>query len=104
MCPRIFHIYGPLWVNGYGLMIALGFMLFTYLTYRHPRRKRLISDENYLNVLFIGFLSAIVGGRFLFVLFNLFSFDSVAEIFYPWVGGFSLFGSIIFVLVAVSIY
>lgn len=104
MCPRIFHIYGPLWVNGYGLMIALGFLVFTALTYRHPWRRRLLSDEKYLNVLFVGFLSAILGGRFLFVLFEFASFDTILEIFYPWVGGFSSFGSIIFVLIAVSIY
>jgi phosphatidylglycerol:prolipoprotein diacylglycerol transferase len=104
MYPRIFHLYGPLWVNGYGLMIALGALVFLFLTYRHPRRKKLLSSELYINSLLIGFLSAIVGGRLLFVLFELSAFDNFFEIFYPWVGGFSLFGSIIFVFISISIY
>ena len=104
MYPRIFHLYGPLWVNGYGLMIALGALLFLFLTYRQPRRKELLSGELYINSLLIGFLSAIVGGRLLFVLFELSAFDNFFEIFYPWVGGFSLFGSIISVFISVSIY
>jgi phosphatidylglycerol:prolipoprotein diacylglycerol transferase len=104
MYPRIFHIYGPLWVNGYGLMIALGAILFLCITYVHPRRKEIISRELYINSLLIGFLSAIVGGRLLFILFDYDAFDSFFEIFYPWMGGFSLFGSIISVFVAVSIY
>jgi len=104
MCPRIYQIYGPLWVNGYGLMIALGFLVFTFFTYWHPWRRDLLSGEKYLNTLFVGFLSAIFGGRLLFIAFNGSSFESIAEIFYPWVGGFSLFGSIMFVLIAVSIY
>lgn len=105
MYPRILHICGPLWINGYGLMIAIGFLLFTYLTYTHQWRKKLLSGEDYLNVLFWGFLSAIVGGRLLFVLFSPpQSWGEVKEVFYPWVGGFSLFGSIIAVLLFVSIY
>jgi phosphatidylglycerol:prolipoprotein diacylglycerol transferase len=104
MYSRILHVYGPVWINGYGLMIALGALVFTYLTYSHEWRKRLLSPEAYTNVLFIGFLSAVFGGRILFLLFNFSSFDSVKEIFYPWVGGFSLFGSILSVLISVSIY
>lgn len=104
MCPRIFHIYGPLWVNGYGLMIALGFLFFTCLAYRDPWRKGLISAETFLNVLSIGFISAVAGGRFLFAIFSYAEFDHVWEVFYPWVGGFSLFGSVIFVLLALPLY
>lgn len=105
MCPRILHIYGPLWVNGYGLMIGLGLLLFVFLTYNHPWRKRLLGGEEYLNTLFIGFLAAVFGGRLLFVALNWQSFSqNFFETFYPWVGGFSLFGSILAVLLIVSFY
>ncbi|MCK4517505.1 prolipoprotein diacylglyceryl transferase [Candidatus Babeliales bacterium] len=105
MFPRILHIYGPLWVNGYGLMIGLGLLIFVFLTYNHPWRKRLLGGEEYLNILFIGFLAAVFGGRLLFVAFNWQSFDqNYFEICYPWVGGFSLFGSILVVLFVVSLY
>jgi len=105
MCPKILHIYGPLWINGYGLMIAAGFFLFTFLTYRHEWRKKLISGDAYLRVLLLGFLAAVIGGRLLFVLFNLpTSWQEAKEVFYLWEGGFSLFGSILAVIITVSVY
>jgi len=86
-------------------MIALGFLLFTYLANRHPWRKRLISSEEFLRTLFIGFLAAIIGGRLLFVLLDFpMTLQEFIEIFYIWTGGFSLFGSIIAVLLTVSVY
>jgi len=104
MCPRIFHIYGDLWINGYGLMIAIGLLLFTYLTYNHSLRKDLISGENFLNILFIGFVSGVVGGRLLFVFLNFEKFNSFLEIFYLWTGGFYLLGTIIAVIICVPLY
>jgi len=105
MFPRILHIYGPLWVNGYGLMIALGFLVFTLATYFDGWRLKNIRAEQFFNVLFVGFLSAVFGGRMLFVLFNPpTTIDHFFEIFYPWVGGFSQFGSIISVIVGVTWY
>lgn len=104
MYPRILHVYGPLWVNGYGLMIAIGVTLFICLTYFHPMRKKLIPGDVYLNTLFLGFLAAVAGGRLLFVLFEQPGFDNIYDIFLPWVGGFSLFGSILAVLMVVPFY
>ncbi len=105
MFPRILHIYGPLWINGYGLMIAIGFLLFIFLTYRHPQRPKIISSDLFFNMMFLGLISAIVGGRLFFILseWDLFE-DNWLEMFYPWVGGFGLLGSIIAVLVAVPLY
>ena len=105
MYPRILHIYGPLWINGYGSMIATGFLLFIYLTYKHPLRKKSLSGETYLNTLFAGLISAIIGGRFLFVISNLNMFkNNPLEIFYPWIGGFCLLGSILGILVTIPLY
>ncbi len=105
MCPRLLHIYGPLWINSYGVMIALGFLLFLYVSYRHPLRKQLMSGEQYLNTVFVGLISAIVGGRLLFVISDLQVFQSnILEMFYPWVGGFSLLGSMIAVLIFIPLY
>jgi len=86
-------------------MVALGAAVYSYLTYRHPWRKKLLSSEQFFNLFFIAFCAAVIGGRFLFVLSSLSSFkQNWLEIFYPWVGGFSLFGSVIFVLVALYWY
>jgi len=105
MYPRLFHIYGPIWIHSYGVMIALGFLTFLYCTLKHPVRKRLISSENYLNMVFAGLAGALLGGRLLYIITNFHEFSgSIIEFFFPWVGGFVVLGSIIGVLIAVPLY
>jgi len=105
MFPQILHIYGPISINSYGTMIAIGFLLFTYLTYNHPIRKKLIDGQNFFDALFLGLFSGIIGGRILFILENYKSFsNNWVEVFYPWIGGFSVQGTIIAVLITLTIY
>ena len=105
MYPRLICVYGPLWIQSYGLMIAVGFLLFLYLTYNHPLRKRIVDGVTYLNIVFFGLLAGIVGGRLLFVMFSWREFvGNWLEIFYPWVGGFIVLGSIVGVLLVIPFY
>ena len=105
MYPRLIHIYGPIWIQSYGVMIALGFLLFIYLTYKHPYRFEIIPSNLYFNMLFLGLISGVIGGRLFFLFSDWESFsNSLLEIFYPWVGGFGVLGTIISVLVTISIY
>ena len=105
MYPRLVHLHGPIWIYSYGTMIALGFLLFLFCMYRHPLRKKLMTADQYFNVLFVGFIAAITGGRLLFVLSNLNEFSGKwIEIFFPWEGGFTLLGGIIGVLIAAPLY
>jgi phosphatidylglycerol---prolipoprotein diacylglyceryl transferase len=105
MYPRLLHIYGPLWIQSYGVMIAIGFIVFLLLTIQHPLRRRLIGKEEYLNILFWGLASGIFGGRLLFVITNptVFS-DNWLQIFYPWAGGFAVFGAIVGILIIIPFY
>lgn len=96
MYPQILHLYGPVWIYGYGLMIVMGFLLFLYATINHPIRKFLMSADTYFTMLFVGLLGGVIGGRGLFVLTNWHHFSRTPwEMFYPWVGGFMISGSII---------
>jgi phosphatidylglycerol:prolipoprotein diacylglycerol transferase len=105
MYPRIFHIYGPLWINSYGFMIAIGFLLFIYLVYHNPRRPKIISSNTFFNVVFLGLVAGIVGGRLFFVLTEWSTIsDNWIEIFYPWVGGFGILGTIIAILIVCVMY
>ncbi len=105
MCPRLLHIFGPIWIHSYGVMIAVGFLFFVYFLYKNPKRIKLISDEVFLNTLFIGLLAGIVGGRIIFALYEWDSFkDDVLQVFYPWVGGFGILGSVVGVLISTFIY
>ncbi|MFA5074492.1 MAG: prolipoprotein diacylglyceryl transferase [Candidatus Babeliales bacterium] len=105
MYPRIINIYGKLSINSYGVMIAIGFLLLIYLSHKNPIRPKIISSDLFFNAVFIGFISAVIGGRLFFVLEEWSSFaNNKLEIFYPWIGGFGLLGSIIGVLVVLPIY
>lgn len=96
MNPRLLHLYGPLWVNSYGTMIAIGLAVFLLLSYRHPLRKKYIDGDLFLNGVMICLLTGLVGGRILFVLLNLPSYlNNWVEIFYPWAGGFALLGGVL---------
>ncbi|MBY0353875.1 prolipoprotein diacylglyceryl transferase [Candidatus Babeliales bacterium] len=105
MYPCLAHLYGPLWIRSYGLMIAIGFLVFLFLTYRHPLRKKNIDGDTYLNTVFIGLVSGVAGGRLLFVwtAWEQFSHNWI-EILYPWVGGFVVLGSILGVLLVAPLY
>lgn len=105
MYPRLLHIYGPLWIQSYGAMIALGFIAFLYITYHHPKRLKTISGDLYLNTLFVGLVGGILGGRLLYLILEWNSFDNLfPDIFYPWVGGFVVLGSVIGVLISATLY
>lgn len=105
MYPRIFHIYGPIWIYSYGLMLALGFLAFLFLTLRHPIRKKIVSADNYLNIVFFSLVAGIVGGRLLFIATEWGTFrESWLEIFYPWVGGLVILGSILGILITLPFY
>jgi len=105
MYPKLLHIYGPVWIRSYGVMIVLGFLTFLFLTYIHPMRKKLIKGEVYINTVFIGLLAAIIGGRFSFVVTNWSEMSAnPVEAFFPWVGGFMVGGSIVGVIITVPLY
>lgn len=105
MLPRLLHIYGPLWIHSYGVMIAVGFTVFLWLTYRHPTRVKLIPGEQYLNTVFLGLLSGIIGGRLLFVITEWEHFlHNPLKIISPWEGGFVVLGGIIGILAVIPAY
>jgi phosphatidylglycerol---prolipoprotein diacylglyceryl transferase len=105
MYPRLLHIYGPLWVQSYGVMIVLGFLLFLFLAYHDSRRVRLINSDTFFNTIFVGLVSGIIGGRLLFMISEWSLFENPwLEMFYVWQGGFVVLGSIIGVTLAVPFY
>lgn len=105
MFPRIFHIYGPLWINSYGFMIAVGFLVFVFLMYKHIKKTKIISSNQFFNIIFVGLIGGIVGGRIFFLLTNWEDFvGNWPDFFYPWIGGFGILGVIIGVIVVVSFY
>jgi len=105
MYPRLVHLYGPLWIQSYGTLLALGVLVFLYLSYHHPWRKQYISGELYFNAIFLSIVSGIVGSRLLCVITDWHEFSgNWVSIFYPWIGGLTIQGSVLGVLIVIPWY
>lgn len=105
LSPEIFTIYGPLTVHTYGFMISLGLIALLYCAQRDTRRARLIGKEQLTNIIMLGLIVGIAGGRLLHVLENISEFlDDPADIIRIWDGGLSVLGSIIAIVLIMPWY
>lgn len=94
---------GPLAVHWYGLMYLIGFTLFYLLgLYRCRQEWRGITKANLEDLLFVGMVGVIVGGRLGFVLLYQpeYYLSHLLEIFAVWQGGMSAHGGFIGVILA----
>ena len=94
---------GPLAVHWYGLMYLIGFTLFYLLgLYRCRQEWRGITKANLEDLLFVGMVGVIVGGRLGFVLLYQpeYYLSHPLEIFSVWQGGMSAHGGVIGVILA----
>ena len=94
---------GPLAVHWYGLMYLIGFTLFYLLgLYRCRQEWRGITKANLEDLLFVGMVGVIVGGRLGFVLLYQpeYYLSHPLEIFSVWQGGMSAHGGFIGVILA----
>lgn len=104
MNPVLLHIYGPFSIQAYGVIIALGLIFTAYLCQRNPLRARLMSYDQMTQAIVVLALSAIFGGRLLFVIEEWDNLDNFYEIISFWQGGLSILGAIIAALVVQPIY
>ncbi|HJM69173.1 MAG TPA: prolipoprotein diacylglyceryl transferase [Candidatus Babeliales bacterium] len=95
MVPNICHIYGPFFLNNYGLCIFIGILLFTFFAQRNWLRRRFISKDDFIMLISWGTLVGIAGGRALFVITHLRIMHSLWDVISIWEGGLSLLGSVI---------
>ncbi len=73
MHPTLFKI-GPLEIHSYGLMLAISFLLGIFLAMRRAKKQGI--DPNYvMDLAVVIVLSAIIGARFLYVIFHLEEFQ-----------------------------
>lgn len=102
--PVIAHIWGPININSYGLFILLGIFISSLLLARDPWRKKLISMEVLSEIVIIATIIGVLGGRLLYCLFEYHEFTRWFDIFALWQGGFSVLGSIISIILFMSLY
>ncbi len=104
MYPQILHIYGPFSINSYGLMIAIGLLLFLWLVTRDPRREKLLSTDQLSDTIMVGVVSGLLGGRLLYFLSEQHQIKTIFGFFALWQGGLSILGCIIAILICVPLY
>lgn len=103
MYHTLLHIYGPFSIHSFGLMIALGLFIFTWLLKKDPACKALVSEETLLDTLIVGIFTATIGGRLLYCLSSppmLHGTDYIKI----WDGGFSILGTIIATLCSLPFF
>ena len=95
---------GPLSIRWYGLLIATAVLLGTSLAHREAIRRGEDPDQ-LLNVIVLGVMSALVGARLYYVLFNWGYYGPKPfKIFAVWEGGLAIHGGILGGALATAIY
>src|SRR5271169_3861107 len=95
MSPELLHIYGPLSINGFVLTIALGIAIFTWLVYRDPIRKTLMTGEQLIDVVLAGTGVGVLCARIVCVLGSWDNTSHWTDLFKIWDSGFTVLGAII---------
>ncbi len=104
MYRELLHVYGPIYIHSFGVMIALGLLVFIWLMQRHPRFKMLITKEQFHMVLTYAILVGVAGGRILYLFSSWDLIEHPIEIFELWRGGFSILGSILGIMLVMPWY
>lgn len=102
MHPTIVDI-GPLPLHSYGLLLALSFFFGILLAARRAPSRGLNADLVYDTSLVIVF-AAIIGARFLYVVFHLQDMHSWVDVIAVWGGGLTMYGGVLGALAASWIY
>ena len=102
MYPVLLHLYGPLSIHSYGAAIVVGLLLFTYLVLHHPQRAKLVSSEQLFDIMTVGIVAGLIGGRLLYVISEQHA-ESWTSLLFS-LQGFSLLGSVIAIVASLAVY
>lgn len=104
MQRELCHLWGPFSIYSYGVAMALAVGVFTWACLKHPWRKKLISEDQFIQVVMLSLVIGLAGARILFLINSYDQLESAAEIFTLWNGGLSILGSIIAIVLILPWY
>lgn len=104
MWHTLLNIYGPISIHSYGLMIAIGLLVFLYLIARNPRFHTLKLEDRFMGILLVGIVTGIVGGRLLFIATSPEAYQSPLDVIAFWQGGFRVLGAVIAIMIVLPLY
>jgi phosphatidylglycerol---prolipoprotein diacylglyceryl transferase len=101
---QLLPIYGPFAINSYGLFIALGVSVSIWLIRRNKRFAALNVNNSFDEIVFVGIIAGVVGGRALAIISEPSLYPSWIDWIAFWQGGFSILGTILGVALIVPLY
>jgi phosphatidylglycerol:prolipoprotein diacylglycerol transferase len=104
MSAILIHLWGPFAIHTYGLFIAIGLVIFTMLVMRDLRFKKLCLEDSFFDIVAVGIIAAIFGGRLLYVFSEQESLHSLIDFFTFWQGGLAILGGVIGVIIGLSLF
>lgn len=104
MHPKLFHIYGSLFINSYGVAIAVGLLILVWRTSCDRALKKYLSADQYYELIMLGICSGVIGGRALYLATNWDDLNHWSEFFAIWQGGLSILGVILSVFITSCAY
>ena len=94
MHPEILHV-GVLHVRSYGLLLAVAFLVGTWLALREARRMRL-DEDRMVTVILVTLVASVLGARALYVLEHVNEFRREwGSVLALWQGGLTLYGGVV---------
>jgi phosphatidylglycerol:prolipoprotein diacylglycerol transferase len=104
MYRELIRLWGPFSINSFGLCIALGLALVLTLLHRNPIRRQHITDDQLFQIIVTGIIAAFLGGRLLYLLETGYGASHNITLNMILNGGFSILGSTIACITALTIY
>lgn len=104
MSPVLFHIYGPLSIQAYGLCIAIGGLISFYLLCKDSKIQRIVSESTLITSFQLIILSGYFGGRIGTMLSEPTTFKDPLFLFKFWEPGLSILGAIIGIIATLYCY
>jgi phosphatidylglycerol:prolipoprotein diacylglycerol transferase len=97
--PELWQL-GPIHIRSYGAMLALAFLVGTFIATREARRLH-IDEDKLITVILVALIGGVLGARMLYVLEHVEQFRREwGSIFALWQGGLTLYGGLVAGIVA----
>ncbi|MDP3889206.1 MAG: prolipoprotein diacylglyceryl transferase [bacterium] len=104
MRRELIHICGPISIYSYGIAITLGVLIFMWLVQKHPLFKKLHLQDTFVDILIVGIVTGVIGGRLFYVLSEPDVTLSLKNFISFWEGGFSILGTILALVLILPIF
>lgn len=95
MYPKFLHIYGPIYINGYNLSLAIGIFLFLYLASSKAEKLKIMARDKFINIAVESAIFGIICARIMHVFSEFDKYKNFLDMISIWDGGLSVIGSIL---------